>query len=269
MLISIIMLVINYSVRPVGIQNIQNNSHLAIEADSKSTNLSTPVTFYTVGIPADSREAVTGFEWFINGTPLQSDAGPTATVLFQRAGIYQVYAEAVFYNGSSIMSNRVQMQVVPSGFWNGSDMAAVGGYYSGPLLIHAPSNYSAYVLWNGPGVYLPLGEYIVNFTMAISNTTGSSYPVISLEVQGSVNSTASVVFAKNIVRGDFPGPNKFTTFTMVFNQTFQRNIGFNFMGNSASTNLTIYLKSIIVNYLHYYTFVKEFLCPSFCKCQPS
>ena len=226
---------------------INKDSSLVIDSDFQVANLTSPIKFFALRVPYNDSNIVTGYEWFVNGTPLQQYIGSTATVLFHRAGIYSVYARAVLYNGTTIVSNTVEIPVVPSGFWNGSDMAGVGGYVNGPLFIHTPSNYSGYILWNGPGVYLPYGEYEVNFTMAISNTTGSGFPVVSLVVQGSVNSSFSIGSVKNIVRGDFPGPDEFTTFTIIFNQTFDMNVGFNFMGNSASTNLTIYLRSISVS----------------------
>ena len=233
----------------VHISVLNKSSNLRISSNLASTNLTSPVTFFVSRLPYNSSRVTTGFEWFVDGTPLQNYAGPTATVLFQKAGVYSVYAEAILYNGSSIISNAIQIQVTSSGFWNGSDMAAIGGYFVGPMLVHTPLNYSNYILWNGPGVYLPYGEYQVSFTMAISNITGSNYSVISLEVQGSVNSTSSIYFTKNIVRGNFHNPNEFTTFTMTFNQTFHRNVGFNFMGVSASTNLTIYLRCISLNHV--------------------
>ncbi len=122
----------------VHVSVLSKPSNLRISSNLTSTNLTTPVTFFVSKLPYNSSRVLTGFEWFANGTLLQNYAGSTATVLFQRAGLYSVYAEAILYNGSSIISNRIQMRVTPSGSWNGSDMATVGGYFVGPLLIHTP-----------------------------------------------------------------------------------------------------------------------------------
>jgi hypothetical protein len=234
----------------VEIDVVNGSTTLLINSDHIYGNLTDPIAFSVTHRPDLGSDLLLGYRWYVDGNPLNQYTSSRISVLFRRAGVYSVYARALLYNGSSINSNIINTTVVPSGYWNGSDMAAGSGYFSGPLLVHTPLNSSSYILWNGPGVYLPHGEYIVNFTMMISNTTGRNYPVMSLLVQGSVNSTTSISKTLNIYRDNFNGPMQYKTFSIIFNQTYDENIGFNFIGESPNHNITIYLRSISVSPVH-------------------
>jgi len=65
-------------------------------------NLTASIAFSVLHNPYLGSDLLLGYRWYVNGNPLQDDTSPIISIMFQRAGVYSVYARALLYNGSSI-----------------------------------------------------------------------------------------------------------------------------------------------------------------------